>query len=187
MKRALQIIVLAALLSLAALPVMAVTSQAAAATPYCGITWGSLPKSADSVSPIGSITNVRTGQHECFDRTVVDLNAPGAGYLVKYVNSYYAEGSGILIPLQGGAKLQILIQAPTYDENYNVTYPATVGQTLPNINLTGYSTFRDLKYGGSFEGQTSFGLGVRALLPFRVFKLSNPDRIVIDVAHKWSA
>jgi hypothetical protein len=41
---------------------------------------------------------------------------------------------------------------------------------------------------GSFEGQTTIGLGVRARLPFRVFTLDGPgngSRIVIDVAHHW--
>jgi hypothetical protein len=40
----------------------------------------------------------------------------------------------------------------------------------------------------TFEGQTTFGLGVRAWRPFRVFALSGPgdgSRVVIDVAHRW--
>ena len=184
MKRLLHTVMLALVISLAvALPGAA---SASASVPYCGITWGSLPKSDESALPIGLITNVRTGQHYCYDRMVVDLNASGAGYLVQYVDNYSAEGSGIPIPLQGGAKLHVIIRAPVYDENSNVIYHATVGQTLPNIDLTGYRTFRDLKYGASFEGQTSFGLGVRARLPFQVFKLDNPNRIIIDVAHQWS-
>ena len=52
----------------------------------------------------------------------------------------------------------------------------------------GFRTFRDLVYGGSFEGQTDFALGVRARLPFRVFVLAGPggnSRLVVDVAHQW--
>ena len=54
--------------------------------------------------------------------------------------------------------------------------------------MTGWTTFRQVAYAGSFEGQTSFGLGVRARLPFRVFTLAGPgagSRIVVDVAHRW--
>ena len=43
---------------------------------------------------------------------------------------------------------------------------------------------------GSFEGQTTIGLGVRARLPFRVFVLAGPgsgSRLVVDVAHAGSA
>ena len=56
------------------------------------------------------------------------------------------------------------------------------------VNVAGYTTFRQVAWAGSFEGQTSIGLGVRARLPFRVFTLAGPgggSRIVVDVAHRW--
>jgi hypothetical protein len=56
------------------------------------------------------------------------------------------------------------------------------------VNVTGYSTFRQVAWAGTFEGQTTVGLGVRARLPFRVFTLAGPgsgSRLVIDVAHRW--
>ena len=42
-------------------------------------------------------------------------------------------------------------------------------------------------HAGSFEGQTTFGVGVRTRLPFRVFALSGATgtKLVIDVAHRW--
>jgi hypothetical protein len=55
--------------------------------------------------------------------------------------------------------------------------------------VRGYPTLRSVVYGGSFEGYTTFGVGVRARLPFRVFTLDGPgrgSRIVVDVAHRWS-
>jgi hypothetical protein len=172
------IITAAALVATITIP----ASAQAAAAPYCGITWGSGAKVA-TLHSSASITNVRTGQHNCFDRMVIDLNGSAPSYNISYVSEFNADGSGMSIPLQGGAKLRIIASAPAYDSNGNPTYRATVGRSLPNINLTGYQTFRDLKYGGSFEGQTSFGLGVRARLPFRVFQLD--QRLVIDVAHRW--
>ena len=36
---------------------------------------------------------------------------------------------------------------------------------------------------GDFEGVVSFGLGLRRKTGFRVFRLTAPTRIVIDVAH----
>jgi len=57
------------------------------------------------------------------------------------------------------------------------------------VNVSGYTTFRQVAYDGSFEGLTSFGLGVRAKLPFRVFVLAGPgsgSRVVVDVAPRWS-
>jgi len=114
---------------------------------------------------------------------VVDLNGPANGYNVQYVSEVYAEGSGQIIPLKGGAKLNVVVKNPAYNQTGQPTYPGVVGQPLPGINLTGYQTFRDAKFAGSFEGQTTIGLGVRARLPFRVFTLDN--RLVIDVAHYW--
>lgn len=155
---------------------------ASAAAPYCGITWGSLQKAAGALNS-SQITNVRTGQDGCYDRMVVDLNGPANGYDVQYVTDVHAEGSGQIIPLAGGAKLNIVVKSPAYDTSGHPTYPGVVGQPLQGVNLAGYPTFRDAKFAGSFEGQTTLGLGVRARLPFRVFTLGN--RLVIDVANQW--
>ncbi len=166
---------------LAAISIFTATATVNAA-PRCDITWGSLPKSGGSMST-APLTNVRTGQNTCYDRMVFDFSGSAAGYRVQYVDNVYADPSGILIPLNGGAKLQIVALAPAYNSSGTSTYPGVVGKPLPGVNLTGYKTFRDAKFAGSFEGQTSVGLGVRARLPFRVFTLDS--RLVVDVAHHW--
>ena len=56
------------------------------------------------------------------------------------------------------------------------------------VDVTGYRTFSQVAWAGSFEGQTTIGLGVRARLPYRVFVLDGPGnrtRLVVDVAHRW--
>jgi Fumarylacetoacetate (FAA) hydrolase family len=56
------------------------------------------------------------------------------------------------------------------------------------VDVAGFRTFRQVAFFGTFEGQTTLGLGVRARLPLRVFVLSGPadgSRVVIDVAHHW--
>lgn len=160
-------------------------AASANAAPYCGITWGSLPKTAaDTSTSHETLNNIRTGRHDCYDRMVIDTSATGTGYNVRYVSNVYADGSGQLIPLSGGAKLQIVAEAPSYNPFTGTpTYGGVTGNPLPGVNLAGYQTFRDAKFAGSFEGQSTVGLGVRAQLPFRVMKLDN--RVVIDVAHKW--
>lgn len=180
MKKLLLTLAVGLLVSVGLLP-----TQASAA-PYCGITWGSLPKSSNVGGD--SLTNIRTGRfaegpNTCFDRMVFDVRSTTTGYHVQYVSEVRADGSGQVIPLNGGAKLEIVVHSPSYDSNGNPTYPALTGQKLPGVNLVGYQTFRDAKFAGSFEGQTTVGLGVRAKLPFRVMKLDH--RIVVDVAHYW--
>jgi hypothetical protein len=162
-----------------------VPGPASAATSYCGLVWGSLAESNPAMST-ASVTNVRTGQHYCFDRMVVDLNGPAAGYTVQYVPEVVQDGSGLGIPLRGGAFLQVTVNAPSYDSNGNATYSPADKAELSNVS--GYQTFRQVAYAGSFEGYTSIGLGVRARLPFRVFTLDGPgsgSRMVVDVAHFW--
>jgi hypothetical protein len=157
----------------------------ASAAPYCGLVWGSLVKT-DSAMSQAKVTNVRTGQHYCFDRLVIDLNGPAGGYTVRYVPQVTQDGSGLPVPLRGLAFLQITVNAPAYDDNGNATYNPANPNELTDVN--GYQTFRQVAWAGSFEGYSSLGLGVRARLPFRVFTLAGPEtgsRLVIDVAHFW--
>lgn len=173
-----------AILGLLAAFIMIAPAPAQAA-PFCGITWGSLAKAAGTGST-APITNVRAGQHTCFDRMVVDIQGHSAGYNVRYVSAVVNPGSGATVPLRGGAFLQVTVLAPAYNDSGQSTYlPANRNEI---VNTTGYSTFRQVAMAASYEGRTTFGLGVRARLPFNVFVLDGPGtttRIVIDVAHRW--
>lgn len=156
----------------------------ASATPYCGITWGSLAKTSTAYTG-APVVDVRAGRHECFDRLVIDLRGKGAGYTVRYVNAVVGT-SGLPTPVRGAADIQVTVNAPAHDSRYNPTYSPAVRSEA--VNVAGFSTFRQVAYVDSFEGRTTFGLGVRARLPFRVFTLDGPcssSRLVIDVAHRW--
>ncbi|GAA2165216.1 AMIN-like domain-containing (lipo)protein [Pedococcus bigeumensis] len=167
-----------------AVPATTATTSAQAA-PYCGITWGSLAKTR-ALSPTGTVTGVRSGRHACFDRLVIDLKGRSPGFTVRYVKTFTSQASGRPIALRGGAKLAVTVDAPAYD-------PATGAPTytprnpVEVVDVTGYRTFRQVRWDSSFEGYTSMGLGVRARLPFRVFTIQDrtTSRLVIDVAHHW--
>ncbi|GIU55515.1 hypothetical protein NicSoilC12_12640 [Arthrobacter sp. NicSoilC12] len=174
---------LAAVLMAAALGILA--PAPAAADPYCGLVWGSLSKMDPAMSQ-AKVVNVRTGQHYCFDRLVVDLNGPVAGYSVRYVPAVVQDGSGLPVPLRGQAFIQLTVNAPAYDDAGNPTYNPPNKNELADV--TGYQTFRQVAWAGSFEGYSTIGLGVRARLPFRVLALPGPgtgSRLVVDVAHFW--
>lgn len=178
------LLLMSASLGVAAIPAEA-TSPTAQAT-ACPTGWGSLAKTGTATTT-ASLTNIRTGHHACYDRMVIDVpgGGKGIGYRVAYVNHLYQDGSGRLIPVGGKAVLEVRVNAPSYDpETGAPTYPARVGRPLPGVDLTGYRTFRDTRFAGSFEGDTQVGLGVRARLPFRVQRLA--DRVVVDVAHNWT-
>lgn len=158
-------------------------------SPYCGIRWGSTAKSYrfPSLMSTAPVTNVRTGRHACYDRLVVDLSGRVGGYRVRYTDKITGIGSGEVIPVRGGARLEILVNNPAYDVNTGKeTFDPANDREVRNVS--GYRTFRQVVYAGSFEGQTSLGLGVRARLPFRVFTTHGPGsarHLVIDVAHRW--
>ncbi|EPJ42081.1 hypothetical protein STAFG_0893 [Streptomyces afghaniensis 772] len=177
-----------ATVAVAAVPAGAapVAARAATQATACPTGWGSLPKT-DTSGTIAPVKDIRTGRHTCFDRMVIDVPGGGTdvGYSVRYVDRLYQDGSGREIPVAGGAVLEVRVAAPAYDpETGAATYPGRVSRPLPGVDLTGYRTFRDTRFAGSFEGETQIGLGVRARLPFRVLQLDG--RVIVDVAHNWT-
>lgn len=169
------------LLALVLSAVLGLVAAPAQAAPSCGITWGSLDRTLLTGST-GSVTDVRGGRHACYDRLVLDVDGEARGYLVRYVDQVRTDGSGTVVPLRGGARLEVVATAPARP---------TDAWFLPSgelLGTTGYRTFRHVAWAGSFEGQTTVGLGVRARLPFRAFVLDGPgsgSRLVVDVAHRW--
>jgi hypothetical protein len=171
--------------------VLAGSAGSSAATPHCGITWGSLPKAQGTGPTVPTpIVHVRAGRHDCFDRIVVDLGGSAVGYHAGYVPAVLGQGSGEPVALAGGAFLDVTLYAPTNDLDGNPTFnpdPARV------VDVGGFQTVRQVVSAGSFEGYTTFGIGVRGRLPFRVFVLDGRgsggpnvgSRLVIDIAHHW--
>jgi hypothetical protein len=176
-------LLLAALLSLALVGGAAAATGAAAAAagaPFCGVTWGSLPRAGGEPAP-APLLDLRTGRHPCYDRVVFDFGGSASGYRVQYAGTIVSQGRGQVLDAAGGAKLGVTLPEPA-------TFPHATGDHVANV--AGYRTLRDVVYGGSFEGTTTIAVGVRARLPFRVFTLAGPgahSRIVLDVAHRWSA
>ncbi len=159
----------------------------AATAPYCGITWGSLDKSGGNLTPAPLLTT-RTGQHDCWDRLVFEFDGAANGYQVGYASEVYTEAKGDSLSGQtaGGALIGVHLRNPGYDQWSHTTYPYANGAHVAYV--AGYRTLRDVVFGGTFEGYSTFAVGVRARLPFRVFVLAGPDshsRIVLDVAHAW--
>jgi len=161
-----------------------VTARATSA-PDCSINWGSqdkaLPWTGDVV-----LTGLRAGRHACFDRLVMDGGWTGSA---RYVDEVRWEGSGHVVPVRGGARLEIVTTSSTgADAPWAPGYvPPANSREL--VDVAGWSTFRQLAYAGDTDMQrTTLALGVRARLPFRLFRIGGPGqqpRMVLDVAHHW--
>jgi hypothetical protein len=129
--------------------------------------------------PVGSaeLTRLRAGRHAGFDRVVFELNGPiPAYYSVRYVPVVRLDGSGAALRLRGAAFLEVVVRAPTHDQDYRpVPSPTRLRPDFPAL--------REVNAPGSYEGQTTAGIGVTSKVGFRVLELANPTRIVIDLAH----
>jgi hypothetical protein len=129
--------------------------------------------------PVGSpkLVGLRAGRHPGFDRVVFQLDGPIPSYYsVRYVPVVRLDGSGEPLRLQGGAFLEVVVRAPTHDQDYRpVLSPTRLRPDFPAL--------REVSAPGSFEGQTTAGIGVTRRVGFRVFELTGPTRIVIDLAH----
>ena len=175
----------------AALTVVGVLASPADAAKraFCRQPWGSLPEQLgnnDPGYPPTLLTNVRAGRNACYDRLVFDLGGPAIGYRVEYVPQVTEEGSGNPVTLRGGAFLSIVLSAPAHDQAGRPTYrPADRANV---VDVRSFTTFRQVAFTGDFEGLTSFALGVRARLPFRVLVVpaaGGRSHVVVDVSHRW--
>lgn len=167
-----------ALITLTCLAASTIPAGAAAATPSPRCNGGTAPVVATRVAVAESrLVRVRIGRHRRFDRVVFDFRgAPPASRSVRYVRRVTADGSGARVPVAGRAFLQVVFTAAGHTESGARSFP------LPP-RAKGFPTLRQVAVAGDFEGNLTFGIGLRHRAGFRVFDLAGPDRVVIDVAH----
>jgi hypothetical protein len=139
---------------------------------------------------------VRPGRHACFDRVVFDVNGvvdgPDAvGFHVAYVDGdVQADGSGEPVPTAGDAALEVIVRAPAQGTGTTGHQPGRVLARLGDALVTadqvaGWRALREVAFAGSFEGQTTFAVGVDGRLPFRAgsFEADGYTHVYVDVAH----
>lgn len=178
---------LALALALTLAPYVAVGPMPTASATVCEAFWGSHAKVRDPYST-KKLVDVRARERLCSDRLVIHINSRGRGrpgFHVRYVDQVAHDGSGEVVPLRGRAQLQVIVHAPAYNRR-GLTYQPADRSEL--VDVTGFRTFRQVAWAGTFEGQTTIGLGVRARLPMRVFVRDKRDgghKVIVDVAHLW--
>jgi hypothetical protein len=134
------------------------------------------PKSSAGSGGQAEMFQVAAGCHPTFDRFVIRGRFASPGYDVRYVNRIVGDGSGRPVTLLGTKRIRVLIRdARGHTAGGSNLLPGVVTPLCPNL--------RQIKKAGDFEGVVSFGLGLRRKTGFRVFRLTGPRRIVIDVAH----
>jgi hypothetical protein len=134
------------------------------------------PKTAPGSGGQAELYRIDAACHASFDRFVIRARSGTPRYDVRYVSKIVADGSGDTVSLQGTKRLRVLVH------NARAHTPSG-GVLLPGAKTPLCSNVRQLKLAGDFEGVVTFGLGLRRRTGFRVFRLTGPTRLVIDVAH----
>lgn len=130
------------------------------------------PGGDEMLLPVG----LRVGDHESFDRVVVELEGNGVpGWQVEYVEEALTDGKGDRLDVDGDAILQVYVSGTRYPDENEDHYDG------PMV-LDGEDVVEEVHYVGTFEGLTQLFIGVDdGQADFRVFPLADPARLVIDV------
>lgn len=138
----------------------------------------------DTSEPTGNalltVTEVRAGRHEGYDRVVFELDGTGEGapgWRVEYVDEAIDDGSGLPVDVDGDAILQVVISGTALPDDSGVE--GYSGETLTGADL---EPVKEVVYRHWFEGYTTAFIGIDdEPKPFRAFLLEDPVRVVIDV------
>lgn len=125
--------------------------------------------------------SVAAGLHTCYDRVVFTLGGTAVaqpGWRVEYVANPTSDGSGDPVAVLGSAFLRVIIT--------NIGIPPDTGVPDPSprqISPASTQVVKQVVLDTAFEGQYTSFIGLTGSLPFRVFRLSSPPRVVVDVLH----
>ncbi len=127
-----------------------------------------------------TVTEVRVARQDGYDRVVFELagDAGGApGWRVEYVDDPRQDGSGEPVEVDGEAVLVVLISGTGYP--FDTGREEATAATVPGDT----EVVTDVELGAVFEGTYQAFVGLSAERPFRVTRLADPARIVVDVEH----
>lgn len=150
----------------------ATSSLPAGSQPTCA---AAMSTSSVQAAPASStqtvVRDVRVGRNGGCDRVVFEFAGPMPGYTVRYVAGVSRDGSGAPLPLAGSAFLQVTLR------------PTSTVTHAPQASIRpGYTALREVAGAGDFEGVTSYGIGLSGRQPYRAFRLTAPNRLVLDFA-----
>jgi hypothetical protein len=172
----------ALLVSVVGLVMALLAPTASAMAPYCGITWGSLPKSDPDTFAPGPVLGVRVGQHRCFDRLAIDLRGGEPGYTVQYVSQVGGDDEAPPLSLRGGAFLQIMVNAANRVGGAWLALRPGDRRRVSLPDLPGGRLWWRLRAPPRRRARRACPVAVPGVHPARP---GDGSRLVIDVAHRW--
>jgi hypothetical protein len=132
------------------------------------------PVAADGLT----VTAVRAARHEGYDRVVFEFAGSGTpGWSVEYVDTPSSQGSGEVVDVPGEAHLQVTMQETSYPYETGAAELAAGPAAV-----SGTEVVQSVVYDATFEGTSVAWVGTSARAPFRVYALTGPTRLVVEVA-----
>lgn len=123
---------------------------------------------------VAFVDAVRTGTHSGYDRVTIEFKNGEPGSVEvdpKSGTTFISGASGQPIAVAGSAGLLVIIRGS--DEHTNYTGPTDL---KPN-----YAVLLELRQVEDFEGTVQWGFGLAKSACYRVFFLTSPARLVIDI------
>ncbi|MEJ6549354.1 AMIN domain-containing protein [Corynebacterium sp. USCH3] len=122
-----------------------------------------------------TVSEVRTGSYEAFDRIVVELSGDGApGWFVSTDDDPTADGSGLPLSYEGDTALVIDVRG--------VELPSDSAEDPTPVHDTAEGVVRSVDVQNVFEGTQRIVIGLDGAAPtYNVTLLDSPTRIVVDV------
>jgi hypothetical protein len=126
----------------------------------------------------GTVSEIRTGRQDGYDRVVLEVGGTGTpGWDVRYVDEASSQGSGAPIEVEGAAVLQVTLTGMGYPYDTGVEEWAGP-DPLPG---SGTEVVTEVAWDATFEGSSVAFVGTTAQVPFRVYALQDPTRVVVDL------
>jgi hypothetical protein len=145
------------------------SSPSASAQPFDCTSQSLVPSSQQQ--PLYAISALRTGTHTSYDRLTIEIAVVPVEVSIQSGTTFTLSPSGMQTTLKG--KNGILVTIHNADLHSSYSGPIDI--------VTGYSGLAEVRRVQDFEGTVQLGLGVNGPACYRVFWLTNPSRLVIDV------
>lgn len=140
--------------------------------------WSEGHSESEPSGEAGVETALRTGVHEGYDRVVVQTSGTGTiGWFADVVEEASTQGKGDPLSLEGSHLIRVYgrgTQMPVTEQDQQIGYD---GPALVNA---GGTAIKQVYLDRTFEGQFQLVLGTQSTR-YRIFTLSEPSRLVIDV------
>lgn len=126
-----------------------------------------------------SVTDVSVASLDGFDRITFEITGNGlAGWRVEYDENPATQGQGAPVELPGAATLRVAITNVVIPPDA----PEGVEPFLDDVAGPEDGVITEIFNDSIFEGQHVFFVGVEQQSPFRVQRLNDPQRVVVDIA-----